>query len=58
MHGGLKVWARMSMSKAPGLLLLSGIFGVVGISFHLKLRIVPHVFVACTFRSFPEGRGE
>lgn len=25
--GGLKVWARMSVSKAPGLLLLGGIFG-------------------------------
>ena len=29
-----------------------------GNNLHFKIRIVPWVFVACNFRTFPEGGGE
>lgn len=51
--GGLKVWAKTSVSKVQVLLLLWGAFWL-SVRIYI-LRIVSWMFVACNFRSFPEG---
>lgn len=50
---GKDIYVQGSRSTAP-----QWNFLAFGNNLCIKIRIVPWVFVACNFRSFPEGEGE